>query len=208
MKYWEKWKIKLNHAKTEQIVLSRKYKNKIIQPLKISNQTIAHSSSTTDLGIKLHSRLRFTHHITAQIIKAHTIITKLYPLINKKSSLSMQNKKLLYTTIIRPTLTYAAPIFNHISNLQLHKLQIIQNKCLKLITKSNIYTKITHMHKITNLLTIRQYISTLSNKFYYNTFNHSNPIIKNITKTRFDSNLRSTHSLPYQNLNIYNESFT
>lgn len=57
----------------------------------------------------------------------------------------------------------------------------LKNKCLRLITNSNRYTKITTLHDKTNLPTIREFTDKLSNKFCRTS--HPNSLIRAITAT-------------------------
>ena len=54
--------------------------------------------------------------------------------------------------IIRPALLYAAPIWGGIaSRSAIKKLQLVQNKCLRMVTGHDIRTKITTLHEETKV---------------------------------------------------------
>ena len=59
--------------------------------------------------------------------------------------------KLYYTSLIRPLLEYAAATLYHMSGVNAQILEIIQNKCLRIITKTN---SRTHRHVLRNLARI------------------------------------------------------
>ncbi|CAH1384682.1 unnamed protein product, partial [Tenebrio molitor] len=75
------------------------------------------------LGVHLDSRLTFHTHVNKTLEKARKTFNALFPLMNKKSKLSKQNKIKIYKTIIRPVVTYAAPVWCNISKTTLIPLQ-------------------------------------------------------------------------------------
>ncbi|KFM73157.1 hypothetical protein X975_18726, partial [Stegodyphus mimosarum] len=61
----------------------------------------------------------------------------LIPIIGKYSKLDLTNKKLFYTSIIRPIMCYASPAWAAAKDSDIQKLQIIQNKYLHIITNAH-----------------------------------------------------------------------
>lgn len=165
-KYFKQWKIKLNANKTENITFSKKFTcNKVYNHLKVENHTVPVSKQVKYLGVILDNRLNFTAHINNLLKKGFAALRALYPLLlNKK--LCQNNKKLLYTAIIRPVICYAAPVWANISNTKYRKLQIFQNKCLRLILNESRYCRITKLHKKSGLPTIKEFVLNQSKKFY------------------------------------------
>lgn len=208
MNYYETWKIKVNEKKTEQLVFSRKTKNSnIIVPLKIHNHPIIPKTSVKYLGMVLDKRLNLHKHVENTLRKAQGAIKVLFPLMSRKGKLSEKNKKLIYTTLIRPIITYAAPAYCHLKSKPLKPLQIFQNKILRLITNSDRFTKITELHDRTGIETIRDHINRISSKFYDNT-KYVSDLVNEITITRQNSrNENGRHVLPYEHLPIYGKVF-
>ena len=158
-KYFKKWKINLNSTKTENILFTRKTtNNKVFSPLKIDNQKINIKNEVKYLGIKLDKRLTFKPHIKNTLQKVYGAMRNLFPVLSRDSFLTLKNKKLLYTTVIRPTLTYSAPAWCHVSKITLKPIQIYQNKCLRIITNRNRHTKIDKLHEITQIEKITDHI--------------------------------------------------
>ena len=127
--YYDKWKITINADKTETINFNRKFtNNKIITKLKIRDRTIEAKNTVKYMGVALDKRLCFAPHITRTINRTYATLNKLYPLINRRSKLSMDNKLTLYKTVFRPTMTYASVFWNLISDTQCKILQTTQNR--------------------------------------------------------------------------------
>ncbi|EFA09320.1 hypothetical protein TcasGA2_TC001646 [Tribolium castaneum] len=206
-KYFDDWLITINPDKTETILFTRKFtSNKIITKLKIKNQTISDSLCVKYLGVNLDKRLNFQTHIKTTMTKTQTALVQLYPLLSPRSQLDTDNKLKLYKTIITPIITYAAPVWCGISDTALLPLQRLQNKCLRLATKSNRYIRLTDLREITKTETLRDYIDRLSYNFYKTRLDH-NELTRGITTQRLhniDTNYR--HKLPYTRLDIFNET--
>lgn len=191
--FCEDWKIKLNGDKTETITFTRKFTNIISrQKLHVANKTIEPTKTVKYLGVWLDSALKFHTHVQKVISKFNSCLRTLYPLLNKNSRLNQNNKKLIYTSIIRPLITYAAPVLAMTSKTQKTKIQRLQNKCLRLILTADRYTTIQELHRQTDIPTIIQHIHRLTQSFYQN-------CIQNSCLTREIPNLHEEkHRLPYQ----------
>lgn len=204
--YFTKWNITINPEKTEIIVFSKKHtNNRIITPVKVYNHNITPTHTVKYLGVKLDSKLNFKNHIKHALKKAYAVMKSIYPLMVKNNSLNQNNKKLLYTTIIRPIITYAAPVWCKVSKTALKPLQVYQNKCLRLILNADRYTRITELHEQTEIEYIQDHINRIAQTFY-KTQLHTSPLTRDITKIR-QHNIDPTyiHKLPYQTLPIFHE---
>ena len=90
--YFTKWKIKLNEQKTQAIFFTRRRKNEIPHlPLNIFNSNIEWESNVKYLGLYLDKSLTFKNYIEHITEKVHKVIKILYPMLNRKSFLSINN---------------------------------------------------------------------------------------------------------------------
>lgn len=103
-----------------------------LSPPILQNQRSKICSEVRYLGVILDKRLNFKKHIHNTLTKAQRTLSRIYPLMCRYNKLSTENKLILYKMLIRPILTYAAPIWCGISNTDFKRLQIFQNKCLRL----------------------------------------------------------------------------
>lgn len=204
--YYTEWKIALNESKTEVIVFAKKTKNrKIIQPIKVYNHTTQPTHTVKYLGVHLDSKLLYTEHFKQTLRKAYAMQKKLYPLMVSSSKVSPRNKKLIYTMILRPIITYAAAVWCSAAPTNIKPLQLYQNKCLRLILTENRDAKVKDMHKKAEVQEILEYTKILAENFYRTQLS-SNPLLKRITEIRsHNQQNRIKHKLPYQALKIYHE---
>ncbi|KAL0269181.1 UNVERIFIED_CONTAM: hypothetical protein PYX00_006993 [Menopon gallinae] len=195
--YYKKWHIQINPNKTENIIFCRKYtNNKIFSKIKCNGHGVSPKSEVKYLGVTLDQRLNFDRHINKLTQTANGVIKNIYPLISKRSKLSQKNKKLLYLATIRPILTYAVPLWGNIGKTRLLKPQRLQNRCLRLITNGNRYTKIKTLHEITGVPRIEEFVRKLSINFY-NKLSNTSKLTKQIIR---EVDAEAKHKLPYHNI--------
>lgn len=156
------------------------------------------------LGVTLDTRLSFGPHITQTINKTYATLSKLYPLCNRRSLLTTENKLTLYKTILRPIMTYACAVWNIISDSQCARLQRTQNKLLRLLTNSNRYITITELHRLTGLPLIRDFITESAQKFFTTRIQGSE-LTRDLADIRRHHHFRHTHRLIHEKLPIYDE---
>lgn len=166
--YFRKWKIKINPDKTQAIYFSFNNSRRNIpqKRLILNNSEIQFSENIKYLGIHLDKKLNFGIHIQKTCEKAITCSRILYPFLAPNSKLSFDNKMLIYNQVIRSIITYGSPIWFNAANTHLKKLQIIQNKNLKIINKLPRGYSTLLLHQELNMLTIANFINQFCNSFF------------------------------------------
>lgn len=203
--YFAKWKLKMNPNKTELVVFTKKFTNqRIFNPLIVEGIPITQQKVAKYLGIKLDERLYFHDHVSFTLARTFSAQQKLYPLTCPKSPLSPYNKLLIYKLIIRPTLTYGAPVWCSISDTQRHRLQKFQNRILRGVLSADRYARISDLHDFTGIEYISDHINILSEKFYRCKI-FGSPITRNLTQVRYDPDNITKHGPPYKKLSLYYE---
>lgn len=164
--YMTKWKISINKNKTQAIFITRRLKREIPRKrLYIFNTKIRWSKEAKYLGFVLDKRLTIKQHIDYVIKRTNVAIHTLYPLINKNSKLDIKNKLLIYKVAIRPIFTYACPAFIGIAKTHIRRLQIQQNKALKMILNADRYERTLTIHETAKVQMVGEYINKLTDKF-------------------------------------------
>lgn len=164
--YMKKWKVSINAQKTQAIFITRRVKKELPgRKIKIFGTSVAWQNNSKYLGMVFEKRLTFKQHIDYVISRANIAMKVLYPLISRKSKLLVINKLLIYKVAIRPILTYACPAFINIANSHLKKLQVLQNKALKMILNKNRFERTQQIHEEAKVPLVKDYINKLTNKF-------------------------------------------
>ena len=126
----------------------------------------------------MDKKLTFKTHINETCKKAIKSSKALWPMLNKLSFLNLKNKNLLYKSVIRPILTYASPIWYTAANCHLKKLQIIQNKCLKIINNKYWRYPTYMLHQETGYEKIIEFITRLNNNYFTKIESSPYPLIR------------------------------
>jgi hypothetical protein len=148
-RYFTKWKLSVNINKTEAILFTKR-RPAILSPLQFKHTAIPWNPHIRYPGLMLDSKLLFTKPLHSVIHKTIRTFLKLFPLLARDSTLSPHNKLTLYKLLIRPVLTYAAPVWSNTSSTNYRQVQILQSKCLRVTGN---YPRRTPSHTCTLLLT-------------------------------------------------------
>lgn len=109
--------------------------------------------------------MTFAAHIKYVCEKFDKAVRILYPLLNRRSRLNQNNKILLYKVALRTILSYACPIFADAANTHLKKLQVKQNKTLRMILNVTYDTTTAELHETADLETINDFFGKLTERF-------------------------------------------
>lgn len=169
-RYLKKWKLQLNAAKTQAIIFpfNRSRKRRPRSPLMFNGEEIQLSKTATYLGIDVDEKLTFATQYNKASEKGTKCIISLYPLLSRKSKLSDENKNILFKSIIRPIMTYGCPVWYRAAASHIKKLQVVQNKSLKLINKLPWRFSTAMLHQSTQYPMIYSYMEQTAEKFKLN----------------------------------------
>ena len=132
-KWFGKWRISINPTKSAAVLFTRRpgKKNRNVGSVKMFGEKIPWVSETRYLGLILDERLTWKPHIEHVRNKALGGMAALRPITGRRSKLSLKNKVLLYTSMIRPIMTYAAPVWGYARPKLIERLQVVQNRILR-----------------------------------------------------------------------------
>ncbi|GFU02563.1 RNA-directed DNA polymerase from mobile element jockey [Trichonephila clavipes] len=172
------WRIAINVDKSQAIVF-RKWG--VIDPptdLTLFENNIQWVPVVHYLGLHLDSRLTYKKHIDYLSDKFWGRIALAISLIGRSSPLSLENKVILYKQTLRPILTYGSSIWAAAAPTHIKRIQIIQNKILRIITNAPWYVRNDVMHHDLHMEPIDNYITRVSRNIFTTIQNHENPIIR------------------------------
>lgn len=179
--YYCDWKIKINAEKTQAVIFPFNRSNKRIPNLQIRVRDIAiqPQQKAKYLGLTLDAHLNFAEHIKDIRKKSYAKMAALYPLLANKH-LSIKNKLIIYKATLRPSITYAAPIWVDIAPTHLKTLQIFQNKCLKSALHLNNRFQTTEFHRRACVPLLVDFIANEQTKFAHRCQYSAHEIIKSL----------------------------
>jgi hypothetical protein len=198
--FFNSWKIKLNESKTEFSIFthSRVMKSRMAlsQP-NLDGNVFDWKDSVKYLGVELDQKLNFQKHIQNSISKSNRAVSALYCLLKKNSPVSLKSKLTIYKSYIRPILTYACPVFTNCPKTHFNRLQIMQNKCLRMALSAPFFTRTTDLHRDAKVPTIRNFTNSITENFYRKASFNKNNLVSNLGKyTTEPLPFRVKHRMP------------
>lgn len=197
--FFNKWKLKVNSDKTEAVLFTVKRKTKNIKtyPLFMDTTGVTWKTELKYLGVTLDRKLNWNNHLKNIKNRGLAVMSALSPIFRRRSAISRKNKLIIYKSLIRPVLTYAAPMWSNMSKTSFTKLQTVQNKALKIIFNTMPRTNLKKLHIKYKIKSIREVFSDLTLKFYNKISKHHNTLIKSLGDYNRDSHkFKYIHKMP------------
>ncbi|CAB3260936.1 unnamed protein product [Arctia plantaginis] len=200
--WFRKWRIEVNPEKSQAVLFHRRqlrlYPLEKTPQIRMFGTPIPWARQAKYLGIILDDRLTFGPHIKAVRNRAAFVLGRLHSLVNSKSKLSLKNKVRLYTSCIRPIMTYGSVVFAHARQHRIHRLQTLQNNFMRRATGAPWYVRNVDLHIDLELPTIRQFIKQCSLSYFDSAPTHPNPLVVaavNYTPSKISRTRRPKHAL-------------
>lgn len=167
-KWFKTWNIALNPSKCiAKIFALKRIKNP--PEITIDEETIRWNDlhePVRYLGVFLDTRLTWKYHILQKVNQGYGKLKQLYPLINRRTSLKCENTVLIYKTLIRPLITYACAVWGNSAKTNLNKIQVLQNKLLRIAVDAEWYISNEQLHNELKMDSIVDHISTITTRFH------------------------------------------
>lgn len=184
--WYSRWRMKVNASKSQATQIARR-RTKPPQQLVINGTPIPWKKTAKYLGVTLDSTLTWRPHIEELRSKAICRLGMLGHLLNRRSVLSRRNALLLYKTLIRPIMTYAAPAWCYAAPTNIARLAVVQHKILRIIAHAPRRMPNRRIHAQLQMPPLQQYLKDLSTAFYTSlSADHPNSLIANLG--RYDIN--------------------
>ena len=169
-----KWGIRTNESKSVQVTFTTREAS--CPPVQINGTSIPQASEAKYLGIYLDRKLNWKKHIFTKRKALGLQYRKLFWLLNRNSRLSIENKILLYHSILKPIWTYGIQLWGTAANSNLEILQRFQSKILRAIAKAPRYISNDQLHKEFNIKTVKEEISQKAQQYRTRINNHPNEL--------------------------------
>lgn len=128
-----RWRLPLNPLKCQVMMVGDGEQ----QPRLFLNDTVLpYVEAAKYLGVTFDHKMSFKLHIDNIVKDVKVRIDALRRVCHRGSPLSLESKRLLYLTTIRPVLEYSCAAFLSAPDAQLRRLEVLQNDALRAITGS------------------------------------------------------------------------
>ena len=144
----------LNVKKCNILVLGRKKSVSKVPDIILDKEKLSIVQSVKYLGVYIDSELNFKTHIE-KLIQKFAQRVNYFSRVAK--SLNLKCRVDIYKSIVAPYFQYCPTILIYANNTDLNRIQVIQNRAMRIILKCNGYTPIRLMLECLGFLTVRQY---------------------------------------------------
>jgi hypothetical protein len=146
------WKIKINESKSTYLTFT--LRNDPSSLIYLNNVEIPPAATVKYLGLHLDNKLNWKDHIIKKRKQMDPRHKELYWLLGRKSHLSVDNKLLLYKSIIAPTWTYGIELWGCACKSNIAAIQRLQSKILRAIFDAPRYVTNDMIHKDLGIPTV------------------------------------------------------
>lgn len=166
------WRITANTTKSVHITFT--LRRGTCPSVTLYGKILPVQESVKYLGFHLDRRLTWAKHIWSKRLQLGLVHRKMYWLMGHKSPLSIENKVLLYKTILKPIWTYGIQLWGAACDSNIERIQRFQNKVLRSICNAPWY--VTNYNIATDLQvdSIKEVITSLSKKYQLRLSDHPN----------------------------------
>lgn len=179
--HWcRKWNIKINAEKSQHITFT--WRKGDCPPVMINGHLVNEEEQVTGpprvkyLGLTLDRRLTFGPHIKNMRKELNLKRKKLYYILNTKSSLSLENKLLIYKSVLKPVWAYCCPLWGMASDSNLAIIERFQCITLRVCTGDPNYVPNELIRRDLKIPPVREEISRLASYHRDRMTTHCNPL--------------------------------
>ena len=160
--------------------------------LTINDVIIDRVSSVKYLGVQIDDKLTWNEHVK-QVSQTLVKYASSFKII--KNHVPEKRKKQLYYAYAYSKLLYGIEVYGHTSKRNIKRLQVNQNRMLKILYNKDWYTHTNDLHKELDILQIRDIFNISLLKMVYKQRNNELPgIFNHYFKTRYEVHNRSTRN--------------
>ena len=141
-------KLSLNVAKTELMIIGSRQRLSAQcddVEIRIDDQIIKRVDHTKSLGLTIDAQLSWGKHVEEicnKVSSAIGVLKRVRPFISKETAIQ------IYNALIMPHFDYCSPVWDCLSGYLSDKLQKLQNRAARVITKSPFDTSSNHLLSI------------------------------------------------------------
>lgn len=174
----KKWRIKANTTKSVQVTFTMNRDS--CPPVQLNNQELPQADEAKYLGIHLDRRLTWRKHIFTKRIQLGLKLNSLYWIVGRKSQLSLENKLLVYKTILKPIWTYGIQLWGSASNSNIEIIERFQSKVLRMIVNAPWYVPNEVIRCDLKVNTVKDEVRNFSVTYRHRLTNHPNKLTEHL----------------------------
>ena len=154
----------------------------------LKNEHIPQKCEVRYLGLILDKKLTWKSHIKKKRLLLNYKLRQLWRFVNRRSSLPISSKLLLYKSLLKPIWTYGVQLFGSAKTSNLKSLQIFQSKFLRIASNAPYYVKNETLHSDFKIPYIKDVAQASYQKFFSKLQDNPNPLIQDIHQHHLPGN--------------------
>lgn len=178
-KWLAKWRIAVSASKSVHITFTLRKED--CSPVSLNGVQLPHQHTVKYLGMHLDRRLTWRKHVQTKRDEMNLKYKGLYWLLGRNSKLSLENKLLVYKTILKPVWTYGIQLWGSASASNIMVIQRVQNYILKQMSNAPWFIKTSEVHEILNIPMVKQEIETHGANYKLRLLKHPNQLAGQLT---------------------------
>ena len=199
-------KMKINENKTKELIINFNRSLQDVPPLLINDKSIEKVTCTKLLGLYISENLTWQRHIDYITSKASSRVY--FITLLKRSGLSYKDLITCYTSVVRPVLEYAAPVFHsNLTKEQCLKIESIQKRVMRIIYGDITYTEALQKSRIPSLEERRETLTKNFFRYIQRKDDKLNKLLSPETNNSHDTRKRYKYKLPQCKTSRFRNSF-
>lgn len=174
-----KWRIAASVSKSVHVTFTLRKKD--CDPVSLNGTQLPHHESVKYLGMHLDRRLTWRKHLETKRNEINLKYRGLFWLLGRNSKLAIDNKILIYKTILKPTWTYGIQLWGSASASNIMIVQRAQNHIIRQIANAPWFIKTSEIHEILDIPTVKEEISTHADNYKSRLLKHPNQLAGQLT---------------------------
>lgn len=192
-KWLAKWRITASVNKSIHVTFTLRKED--CAPVFLNGTQLPHAESVKYLGMHLDRRLTWQKHVKTKRNEILIKVRGLHWLMGRNSKLSIDNKILIYKTMIKPIWTYGIQLWGAASASNQSTLQRVQNGILRQVSNAPWFLKTTELHEILNIPTVKEEIASYGDKYKARLQNHQNQLAGQLTIPEMNRRLKKRRDI-------------
>ena len=180
------WRIKINEAKCKHITFTLRRRS--CPTILFNSIPLPYSDTVRYLGFLLDKRLTWNPHTRLKRQELNQRYGQLYRLLSRTSHLSIENKLLIYKTILKPIWTYGLELWGTAKHSNIKRIQSFQSKVLRTIVNAPYYVTNKTLHHDLNIPFVLDIIPSRFSNFHQNLIHHPNPLAQSLSSSHHPYN--------------------
>ena len=177
--WFRKWKIKVNPQKSVHITFTLRKNSS--PPVFLNNVPLPVADTVKYLGLYIDRRLTWNPHTRLKRQEVNRRYGLLLRLLDNRSRLTLDNKLLIYKTVLKPMWTYGLELWGSAKPTNIQRIQVLQSRILRKITNAPFYVSNHTLHQDLNIPFVHNLAVETYNKFHSRLHPHPNPLVQNLS---------------------------